>query len=102
MTPQERRVTCDSPSNSHTLAGRLRVKLLSFLTLRLSLSISPLYCSIGTHVRVLSSLTTFHLLLPLYLRVSLFLLMYERQPSGIGPERVKGLKIDLSRTDTKE
>ena len=28
--------------------------------------------------------------------------MYEAQPSGIGPERVKGLKIDLSRTDTKE
>ena len=28
--------------------------------------------------------------------------MYDRQPTGIGPERVKGMKIDLSRTDTKE
>jgi len=28
--------------------------------------------------------------------------MYERQPTGIGPERVKGMKIDLSATDTKE
>ena len=28
--------------------------------------------------------------------------MYERQPSGIGPERVKGLQMDLSRTDTRE
>eukprot|EP00933_Yihiella_yeosuensis_P055647 TRINITY_DN5449_c0_g1_i2.p2 TRINITY_DN5449_c0_g1~~TRINITY_DN5449_c0_g1_i2.p2 ORF type:complete len:135 (+),score=16.73 TRINITY_DN5449_c0_g1_i2:101-505(+) len=28
--------------------------------------------------------------------------MYERQPTGIGPERVKGHAIDLSRTDTRE
>ena len=28
--------------------------------------------------------------------------MYEQQPTGIGPERVKGMRIDLSRTDTKE
>jgi hypothetical protein len=28
--------------------------------------------------------------------------MYERQPTGIGPERVKGLRMDLSKTDTRE
>jgi len=28
--------------------------------------------------------------------------MYERQPTGIGPERVKGMKMDLSGTDTRE
>lgn len=28
--------------------------------------------------------------------------MYERQPTGIGPERVKRMAIDLSATDTKE
>eukprot|EP00928_Gymnodinium_smaydae_P081310 TRINITY_DN64858_c0_g1_i1.p1 TRINITY_DN64858_c0_g1~~TRINITY_DN64858_c0_g1_i1.p1 ORF type:complete len:751 (-),score=120.72 TRINITY_DN64858_c0_g1_i1:104-2356(-) len=28
--------------------------------------------------------------------------MYEQQPTGIAPERVKGMKMDLSRTDTRE
>jgi len=28
--------------------------------------------------------------------------MYDSQPSGIGPERVKGMKMDLSGTDTRE
>jgi len=28
--------------------------------------------------------------------------MYERQPTGIGPERVKNMKLDLSTTDTRE
>eukprot|EP00927_Polykrikos_kofoidii_P026415 TRINITY_DN23514_c0_g2_i1.p1 TRINITY_DN23514_c0_g2~~TRINITY_DN23514_c0_g2_i1.p1 ORF type:complete len:718 (-),score=93.84 TRINITY_DN23514_c0_g2_i1:418-2571(-) len=28
--------------------------------------------------------------------------MYEQQPSGIGPERVKNMKMDLSSTDTRE
>lgn len=28
--------------------------------------------------------------------------MYEQQPTGIGPERVKGLRMDLSKTDTRE
>jgi mannosyl-oligosaccharide alpha-1,2-mannosidase len=28
--------------------------------------------------------------------------MYDRQPTKIGPERVKGMKIDLSATDTRE
>ena len=28
--------------------------------------------------------------------------MYEKQPTKIGPERVKGMRIDLSATDTKE
>ena len=28
--------------------------------------------------------------------------MYERQPTGIGPERVKAMKMDLSATDTRE
>merc|ERR1712178_423986 len=28
--------------------------------------------------------------------------MYNRQPTGIGPERVKGMKMDLSMTDTRE
>lgn len=28
--------------------------------------------------------------------------MYERQPTGIAPERVKGMRMDLSATDTKE
>jgi len=28
--------------------------------------------------------------------------MYQRQPTGIGPERVKGMKMDLSLTDTRE
>merc|ERR1712139_341588 len=27
---------------------------------------------------------------------------YSQQPTGIGPERVKQMKIDLSRTDTRE
>ena len=29
-------------------------------------------------------------------------LMYKTQPTGIGPERVKNRKLDLSATDTKE
>ena len=28
--------------------------------------------------------------------------MYEQQPTGIGPERVKRMKMDLSETDTRE
>ena len=28
--------------------------------------------------------------------------MYEQQPTGIGPERVKGQRMDLSKTDTRE
>lgn len=28
--------------------------------------------------------------------------MYEQQPTGIAPERVKSMKMDLSRTDTRE
>ena len=28
--------------------------------------------------------------------------MYERQPTGISPERVKGEAMDLSKTNTRE
>ena len=28
--------------------------------------------------------------------------MYEQQPTGIAPERVKGMVMDLSKTDTRE
>ena len=28
--------------------------------------------------------------------------MYEQQPTGIAPERVKSMKMDLSKTDTRE